>query len=212
MRADYADTASVELAGQWQLDFASLGGGIAVRDMSPNHRSLDAAQYRVLCNLSVSRKRTAAGSTGWLFFCIVAVRASREVVIDAPPEAVMDALADVEAVPSWSSVHTRAEVIDTYEDGRPHHVMVTVKLMGLIDKEVLEYQWGPDWVVWHAERTSQQNGQHCEYTLKPEGGGTRVRFNITLEPRPPLPEFLVKLGKKAVLDAATEGLRKRVLG
>ena len=44
------------------------------------------------------------------------------------------------------------------------------------------------------------------------GGAIRVRFNITVEPRAPLPEFLVKLAKKTVLDAATEGLRKRVLG
>lgn len=124
----------------------------------------------------------------------------------------MDALADVEVVPSWSSVHKRVEVIDTYEDGRPHHVKVTLKLMGIIDQEVLEYHWGPDWVVWHAERTSQQHGQHGEYTLQPEGGGTRVRFNITVEPRLPMPEFLVKRAKNTVLDAATEGLRRRVLG
>jgi Polyketide cyclase / dehydrase and lipid transport len=124
----------------------------------------------------------------------------------------MDVLADAEAVPSWSSVHKRVEVIDTYEDGRPHHVKVAVKVIGLIETEVLGYHWGPDWLVWHAERTSQQHGQHVEYTLKPEGGGIRVRFNITVERRAPLPEFLVKLAKKTVLDAATEGLRKRVLG
>ena len=30
----------------------------------------------------------------------MAIRASREVVIDAPPETILDALADIEAVPS----------------------------------------------------------------------------------------------------------------
>lgn len=60
----------------------------------------------------------------------------------------MDALADIKAVPSWSSVHKRAEVIDTYADGRPHHVKVTAKLMGIIETEVLEYYWGPNWLVW----------------------------------------------------------------
>jgi hypothetical protein len=38
----------------------------------------------------------------------VAVRTSREIVIEAPPEAIMNALADVEALPSYSSVHKRA--------------------------------------------------------------------------------------------------------
>lgn len=144
---------------------------------------------------------------------VVAVRASREIVIDAPPEAILEALADVDAVPSWSSVHKRAEVIDTYPDGRPHHVKVTVKVIGLVDQEFLEYHWGPDWLVWDAEKTIHQHGQHVEYTLQREGDQkTRVRFDITLEPSAPIPEFLVKRARKTVLQAATEGLRRRVMG
>lgn len=133
-------------------------------------------------------------------------------VFDAPPEAILDALADVEAVPSWSSVHKRAEVIDSYADGRPHHVKVTVKLMGIVDKEILEYHWGPNWVVWDAAKTIQQREQHVEYNLQPEFDRTRVRFDVTLEPAAPLPHFLVERATRIVLDAATEGLRKRVTG
>jgi uncharacterized protein YndB with AHSA1/START domain len=143
----------------------------------------------------------------------VAVRASREIVIDAPPDAIMAALADVCAVPSWSSVHNLAEVIDTYPDGRPHHVKVIVKVIGIVDQEVLEYHWGADWLVWDAQKTFHQHGQHVEYTLRREGlDKTRVRFDITLEPSAPLPEFLVKRARNKVLDAATEGLRRRVMG
>lgn len=125
----------------------------------------------------------------------------------------MEALADICAVPSWSSVHKRAEIIDTYPDGRPHHVKVTVKVIGIIDQEVLEYHWGSDWVVWDAQKTIQQHGQHVEYTLRREGvDQTRVRFDITLEPAAPVPEFLVNRARKKVLNAATEGLRRRVMG
>ena len=142
----------------------------------------------------------------------MAVRASREIVIDAAPDAILDALADVEAVPTWSSVHKHAHVVDRYDDGRPHHVEVTVKVMGLVDHELLEYHWGRDWVVWDADRSPQQHAQHVEYTLRPEGGKTRVRFDITMEPSAPLPEFLIKRAKRVVLQAATEGLRRRVMG
>ena len=144
-------------------------------------------------------------------FAGVAVRASREIVIDAPPEAVLDALADVEAVPTWSSIHKHAHVVDRYPDGRPRLVKVTVRLLGLVDHEILEYHWGRDWVVWDADRTAQQHAQHGEYTLQREGEATRVRFDLTLEPSTPLPLFLVKRAKKAVLAAATEGLRRYVL-
>jgi hypothetical protein len=142
----------------------------------------------------------------------VAVRASREIVIDALPEEILDALADITSVPSWSSVHKKAEVIDTYPDGRPRHVAVTVKVIGIVDREVLEFHWGPDWLVWDANETAKQHGLHVEYTLHREGETqTRVRFAITLEPSAPVPGFLVNWARKKVLKAATEGLRDFVL-
>jgi hypothetical protein len=132
-------------------------------------------------------------------------------VIDAPPEVVMEALRDVDALPQLSPVHKRIEVLDCYPDGLPHHVKATVKIMGIVDTEILEYHWGPDWVVWDAKETFQQHGQHIEYTVRPEGvDKTRVRFDITVEPSGPVPAFIVKRATKVVLDSATEGLHKWV--
>lgn len=142
----------------------------------------------------------------------MAVQASREIIIDALPEVILAALADVGSVPIWSPVHKRAEVVDTYPDGRPHHVKVTIKVIGLADHELLEYHWGPDWLVWDAKKTAQQHGQHVEYTLRREGESrTRVRFDVTMEPSAPFPEFLVNRARKKVLKAATEGLRDFVM-
>jgi hypothetical protein len=104
------------------------------------------------------------------------------------------------------------EIIDRYPDGRPHHVKATVKILGLVDNEILEYHWGPDWVTWDAKDTFQQHGQHIEYNVKPEGvDKSRVRFDITVEPAGPIPAFVVKRATKMVLDAATDGLRKWVV-
>jgi uncharacterized protein YndB with AHSA1/START domain len=143
----------------------------------------------------------------------VAVRTSREIVIEASPEAVMDALADVEALPSYSPAYKRAEVVDRYEDGRPHHVRIAVKVLGQLDEEILEYRWGPDWLVWDAAPTSQQNSQHVEYTLRADHTreSTVVNVNITVEPNSLIPDFLIKKAGKAMIDAATQGLRQRVL-
>lgn len=142
----------------------------------------------------------------------MAVQASSDIVIDAPPEAIMEALADLDAVPTWSSVHKRVEVVDKHPDGRPHHVRVTIAVTGIHDTELLEYHWGPDWMVWDAHKTVQQRGQHGEYTLTREGEDrTRVRFAITVEPWAPLPEFWVKRARQKILHAALEGLRERVM-
>ena len=142
----------------------------------------------------------------------MAVQASSEVVIDASPAAILDALADIEAVTTWSSLHKDAEVLDRYPDGRPHHVKATVKIMGLTDREVLEYHWGDDWVVWDAATTHRQRGQHGEYNLTPVGEDrTRVRFDLILDLAAPFPDFMVKRAKKLVLDIALESLRERVM-
>ncbi|BBX63387.1 hypothetical protein MSAS_25610 [Mycobacterium saskatchewanense] len=143
----------------------------------------------------------------------MAVKASREFVVDAPPEKVMEALTDVAVLSAWSPLHKQVEVIDRYPDGRPHHVKATIKILGLVDKEILEYHWGPDWVVYDAQGTAQQHGQHVEYTLKPEGlDKTRVRFDLTVEPAGPIPQFIVRRASENVLDAAMEGLRELVTG
>ena len=61
---------------------------------------------------------------------------------------------------------------------------------------MVEYHWGPDWMVWDAQKTSQQHAQHGEYNLSREGDEkTRVRFTITVEPSAPLPEFWVQPGR-----------------
>lgn len=124
----------------------------------------------------------------------------------------MAALADIEAVPSWSSLHKTAEVLDRYPDGRPHHVKATYKIMGITDQEVLEYHWGDNWMVWDAEATLQQRGQHGEYNLTPVGEDrTRVRFDIILDLAAPIPDFIMRRAKKMVLDTATESLRRQVM-
>ncbi|WP_197373182.1 SRPBCC family protein [Mycolicibacterium baixiangningiae] len=141
----------------------------------------------------------------------MAVRASREVVFDASPEAILDVLADIESLPDWSSVYKKVTVLDRHPDGKPRRVRATLRLMGVTDNEILEYHWGRHWVVWDAEDTFQQRGQHVEYNLTPEGDRTRVRFDIIVDPSAPIPQFLVKRAKKIVLQSATEGLRKRVM-
>jgi uncharacterized protein YndB with AHSA1/START domain len=138
----------------------------------------------------------------------VAVQASREIVIDAPPEVVMEALSDVSVLTSWSPIHKRIEILDRYPDGRAHHVKVAVKILGLVDKEIVEYHWGPNWVVWDAEETFRQRGQHVEYLVQSEGvDKARVRIDITVEPAGPIPDFVVRRASNIVLDAATAGLR-----
>lgn len=141
----------------------------------------------------------------------MAIKETREVVIEASPEEILDVIADLESLTEWSPAHQSSEVIETGDDGRPRVARMKVKTAGISDEQVVAYTWGPDTVSWTLVSASQQRSQDATYTLTPEGDKTRVRFEITVDPLVPLPGFLLKRAVKGVIDTATEGLRKRVL-
>ncbi len=147
----------------------------------------------------------------------MAVTESREVVIEATPDEIMDVLFDIESLPEWSSVHQRVEVLERDEQGHPSRSRQVVKLVGLSDEQELAYTVHDDGVSWTLVSSKQQRAQEGRYTLRPEGSdgsqskATRVRLDLTVDLVAPVPGFLIKRGSKGLMDTATDGLRKRVL-
>jgi ribosome-associated toxin RatA of RatAB toxin-antitoxin module len=136
---------------------------------------------------------------------------SREVVIEATPEEILDVIADVEATPDWSPQYQKAEILDSYPDGRPKQVRMTVKAAGLTDVMVIEYTWTDALVSWTLVSSGQLKQQDASYTLTPAGDKTKVRFDIKIDLSIPMPGFLLKRTLKGGTETATEGLRKQVL-
>ena len=141
----------------------------------------------------------------------MAVTETREVVIDATPDEIMDVLFDLESLTQWSSAHQQVDILERDDDGHPSRSRQVVKIVGVSDEQVLDYTVHDDGVSWTLVSSKQQRAQEARYTLSPEGDSTRVRFELTVDPLVPLPGFLIKRGAKGLMDTATEGLRKRVL-
>ncbi|HUH67971.1 MAG TPA: SRPBCC family protein [Mycobacterium sp.] len=141
----------------------------------------------------------------------MAVTESREVVIEATPDEILDVLFDLESLTEWSSVHQKVDILERDDQGRPSKSRQVVKIVGVSDEQVLAYSVHDDGVSWTLVRAKQQRAQEGRYTLTPEGDSTRVRFQLTIDLVVPLPGFLIKTGAKGLMDTATLGLRKRVL-
>jgi Polyketide cyclase / dehydrase and lipid transport len=141
----------------------------------------------------------------------MAVTDSREVVIEATPDEIMDVLFDLESLPEWSSAHRKVEILERDDQGRPSKSRQVVKIVGVSDEQVLAYSVHDDGVSWELVSAKQQRAQHGRYTLTPDGDSTRLRFELMVDPTVPFPGFLIKKGAKGLMDTATEGLRKRVL-
>jgi hypothetical protein len=141
----------------------------------------------------------------------MAITESREVVIEATPDDIMEVLFDLESLTEWSSAHQEVEILERDDEGRPKRSRQVVKIVGVSDEQVLDYSVHDDGVSWTLISSKQQRAQDGRYTLTPDGDGTRVRFELTVDPTVPLPGFLVKKGAKGLMETATDGLRKRVL-
>ncbi len=142
----------------------------------------------------------------------MAIKETREIVIEASADEILDVIADFEAMPEWSGPHQSAEILETGDDGRPSQVKMKVKTAGITDEQVVAYTWKGNEVNWALVSSAQQKSQDGKYVLVPKGDNeTLVKFEVTVDPNVPLPGFVLKRAVKGSMDAATGELRKRVL-
>jgi uncharacterized membrane protein len=141
----------------------------------------------------------------------MAIKESREIVVEASPEEILDVIADFESMPQWSGPHQSAEILETGADGRPSQVRMKVKTAGITDEQVVAYTWSGNEVSWTLVSSAQQKSQDGKYTLVPKGESTLVKFEVSVDPNVPLPGFVLKRAVKGTMDSATQELRKRVL-
>ncbi|MFD6896287.1 SRPBCC family protein [Rhodococcus sp. NPDC060086] len=141
----------------------------------------------------------------------MAVSSTKSFEIDATPEQVMAGIAAVDRLPEWSSTHKSVTVESTHPDGRPHRVRMTVSIIGITDEQVVDYTWsGDESMSWTLVESAQQNVQDGSYTLTASGKGTRVDFSLAIDPKIPVPGFLVRRAEKTAIDTAGKGLTKFV--
>ena len=70
---------------------------------------------------------------------------------------------------------------------------------------------GDEKVTWTLVESSQQKQQDGSYALTPNAdGGTHIVFDLIVDPKIPVPGFLVKRAQKTALETASKGLTKFV--
>jgi len=131
--------------------------------------------------------------------------------IDAAPEQVMRALEDVEHIPEWSSAHKNVEVLTRDTEGRPRRIRMTLSLFGFADTQTIEHDWAERSTSWTLVDSTMQRSQDGMYALEPSERGTRVQVTMSLDPKVPVPGFVLRRGQKHALDAIRRGLTDFVL-
>jgi hypothetical protein len=143
----------------------------------------------------------------------MADRTSSSIAINSGKSAVMTAIADFAAYPTWADGVKLAEVLSTGADGRADRVKVTLEAGPIKDSYVLAYTWdGDDAVQWDlAERGKVVAGMSGSYRLDAGAGdATDVAYELTVDLAMPMLGMLKRRAEKMIIDAALKGLKRHV--
>ena len=142
----------------------------------------------------------------------MAEQTSSSIVIDAPPAAVMDVIADFPAYPAWAKGVKEATVRDEGDHGRAKEVYFALDVAPIKDEYTLAYDWdGYDEVTWTLVSGKMLRTLDGAYTLRDLGNGrTEVTYRLALDVSIPLIGMIKRKGEKILIDTALKGLKKRV--
>jgi ribosome-associated toxin RatA of RatAB toxin-antitoxin module len=142
----------------------------------------------------------------------MAEQTSSSIVIDAPPAAVMDVIADFPAYPLWAKGVKEATVTAEQQDGRAAEVFFALDVSPIKDEYTLAYTWNGDSdVSWTLVEGKMLRALDGEYVLHDLGdGSTDVTYRLALDVSIPLIGMIKRKGEKILIDTALKGLKQRV--
>jgi ribosome-associated toxin RatA of RatAB toxin-antitoxin module len=142
----------------------------------------------------------------------MAEQTSSSIVIDAPPAAVMDVIADFAAYPEWAKGVKQATVRAEGAAGRAQEVFFALDVAPIKDEYTLAYTWNGDHdVTWTLAEGKMLRALDGAYVLSDRGdGSTEVTYRLALDVSIPLIGMIKRKGEKILIDTALKGLKQRV--
>jgi uncharacterized membrane protein len=144
--------------------------------------------------------------------------ATRQIHIDAPPDAVYAIALDFERYPEWATDIKSVEVLERDDQGRGTKVRFRVGALGQSTRYTLAYDHAHDadhdgaprtlaWVQSDGDLTRKLDG---EYVFADDGkGGTDMTYHLTVELKVPLVSFIKRRAEARILGTALRDLKAR---
>lgn len=140
----------------------------------------------------------------------MADQTSSTILIQAPPSAVMQVIADFPAYPQWTQGLHVAEVRGTFPDGRAKEVYFEIAEGPIKDSYTLAYDWhGDESVDWWLVSGKMLKNLEGTYLLVGRGDGTEVTYRLAVDLSIPMIGMLRRRAEKVIIDSALKGLKKR---
>lgn len=140
-------------------------------------------------------------------------RTTSDIVIEAPPDRIMDVIADFASYPVWATGVKTADVMQSSDSGRAKRVHFVLDAAPIRDEYELTYIWdGARSVSWSlVVPGAMLKSMDGAYILEPASDGqTRVTYQLAVDVSVPLLGMLKRKAEKVIIDTALKGLKKRV--
>ena len=131
--------------------------------------------------------------------------------VDATAEELFAIVTDIEAYPDWIGDVKEVEVLERDSEGRPTastmRVDVTIKEVTY----TLDYEYdGHERMSWLSRPGGDVKSIEGSYTFEiNDEGGTRVTYDLAIDPGFPVPGFMMKRAAKHIAGQALDGLKAR---
>lgn len=137
------------------------------------------------------------------------------VLVDAPVEDVLDAIADLEAYPTWAKNLRSVTVLTEDDGGWADEVEFVIDAGSLQDTYALRYTWDVEEdstgvVSWTLLRSKLLRSMDGSYTLSAESEGTRIVYRLAVDLAIPMPGLLRRRAEKAIVGTALDELKTHV--
>jgi uncharacterized membrane protein len=142
----------------------------------------------------------------------VAEQVSERIRIDAPPQRCYEVATDYERYPEWAKDVKQATILERDADGRGAKVEYRAAAFGRSTRYVLQYDYSAapgafSWTLVEGEMVRAIDGT---YRFDADGDGTRVSYDLAIEPSIPVPGFLKRRTAGKIVGTALKELKKEV--
>jgi uncharacterized membrane protein len=142
----------------------------------------------------------------------VAEQVSDRIRIDAPPQRCYDVAIDYERYPEWAKDVKQASVLERDAEGRGAKVEYRAAAFGRSTRYVLQYDYSAapgafSWTLVEGEMVRSIDGT---YRFDADRDGTRVSYDLAIEPSIPVPGFLKRRTAGKIVGTALKELKKEV--
>ena len=135
-----------------------------------------------------------------------------ELIIRAKVDDIMDVIADLPSYPLWCPGVRRADVLQTFDNGRPKEVLMVLDSGPIHDTLQYVYDWSTkNEVQWWQTQGETLKSLKGRYSCRRLGHNqTLVSYMLTIELAMPMISALQRRAEKHIVSTALEGLKHRV--